>query len=968
MKSSLFVVATLCIAIAGMQSAYGQLYWDIDGAIDGAGGMTPSGIWDSSTPNWNTDSTGGAGVISTWDNTSATFSAGSDATGDYTISVDGTQSVSGIIFDSGSATLNDGILSLTGSPSTIQVDDSVVATINSELQGAGLTKTGTGTLVLNGANSSFTGTITVSNGILAIPSGGPATVLGSVGLLGQTATAANNTVVNNGATVQITGTYNGADQFLIRGDGFNGGGALRKVGADETIYLGLKGVTLNGGSARITSADAGGTLVFRSGNFGRNTTTGPPTLTFDGDGDIRTTAVADGGNWNMAISTSRVVKEGSGTLTLGGISSWTGGTTIKGGVVSFSADTTGSGSQQLGVIATDLTLNYDEDNIILDGGTLRSANTGTINTHNNRGMQIGVNGGTVDVPNSAAITVWTSTIKATPDALSAGTATLTKTGPGELRYNANATHTRNETDYTHLVVQQGLFRLGNVTGANTELGFGGAPSVPTDNAITLDGGAIGASFGVTLHDNRGITVAAGGGTINGSSGTLTMPATSATKLTGAGPLTITGNTGNGLILNAPLSDFSGDLIVNGLFTMGANVSLNVESLSGNASGLGRITVASNQMLTFGSDDSSTSYNGRIAGAGGFTKTGAGTFTIATENYTNTGPTIINGGVILLNDSLAGLGNSSTVTVDTGATFQMDAINDTIGALAGSGTVSRTTGNLTLAAASGDTTFDGQITGTGTLTKSGGAIQRLSGANSFGDVTVSGGSLILNGANTTGAVAVNSGTLGGNGSVTGSIAVNSGGHLAPGESAGKLTAAGATFAAGSFFDIELGGLTPITEHDQFALTGGATIDGGTLALSLINGFMPSLGNSFEILTATGGVMKNVDFTIDATNAPAPDGTAWQVNYGLDSVLLSLVEAGLPGDFNLDMVVDAADYVVWRKDPGSHGGPAGYDLWRANFGNPSGSGSGLSDGGSVPEPAAGLLLVLAAGSLTGWRRRR
>jgi hypothetical protein len=50
------------------------------------------------------------------------------------------------------------------------------------------------------------------------------------------------------------------------------------------------------------------------------------------------------------------------------------------------------------------------------------------------------------------------------------------------------------------------------------------------------------------------------------------------------------------------------------------------------------------------------------------------------------------------------------------------------------------------------------------------------------------------------------------------------------------------------------------------------------------------------------------------------------------------SGLPenslGDFNGDGAVDAADYVVWRKTDGS---PAGYVLWRANFGRTVGAAS-------------------------------
>jgi hypothetical protein len=74
----------------------------------------------------------------------------------------------------------------------------------------------------------------------------------------------------------------------------------------------------------------------------------------------------------------------------------------------------------------------------------------------------------------------------------------------------------------------------------------------------------------------------------------------------------------------------------------------------------------------------------------------------------------------------------------------------------------------------------------------------------------------------------------------------------------------------------------------------------------------------------------------------------------------------GDYNSNGVVDAADYVLWRRTQSdlflgagyaADGNEDGYvddqdyDLWRAAFGNGGhGSGSGLSPSNSVPEPAS------------------
>ncbi len=77
-------------------------------------------------------------------------------------------------------------------------------------------------------------------------------------------------------------------------------------------------------------------------------------------------------------------------------------------------------------------------------------------------------------------------------------------------------------------------------------------------------------------------------------------------------------------------------------------------------------------------------------------------------------------------------------------------------------------------------------------------------------------------------------------------------------------------------------------------------------------------------------------------------------------------GVAGDYNADGVVDAADYVVWRKDPTAFGGdPDGYNTWRTNFGRASGPGSGLG-AGSVPEPVSWLLAVLLVSAVIALKR--
>src|SRR5262249_4123262 len=75
-----------------------------------------------------------------------------------------------------------------------------------------------------------------------------------------------------------------------------------------------------------------------------------------------------------------------------------------------------------------------------------------------------------------------------------------------------------------------------------------------------------------------------------------------------------------------------------------------------------------------------------------------------------------------------------------------------------------------------------------------------------------------------------------------------GQVQPGGAgaAGTLTVTGNyTQTATGVLDIELGGTAP-GQCDVFAVGGLATLD-GTMNVTLINGFNPSLGDAFKVLT-------------------------------------------------------------------------------------------------------------------------
>ncbi len=88
-------------------------------------------------------------------------------------------------------------------------------------------------------------------------------------------------------------------------------------------------------------------------------------------------------------------------------------------------------------------------------------------------------------------------------------------------------------------------------------------------------------------------------------------------------------------------------------------------------------------------------------------------------------------------------------------------------------------------------------------------------------------------------------------------------------------------------------------------------------------------------------------------------------------------GIPGDYNGNGSVDAADYVVWRKNVGTNNtlpnnslaGPIGtqhYNQWRQNFGRTGGGGLGAV--AAVPEAGTVVYLVTAGVCAIGIHRKR
>lgn len=528
-----------------------------------------------------------------------------------------------------------------------------------------------------------------------------------------------------------------------------------------------------------------------------------------------------------------------------------------------------------------------------------------------------------------------------------------------------------------------FFDLDTATFADT---FGPASTAVTNSTVTL---------------NTTVTPIA----VNVNNSAVNYSITGSGKITGGSTFT---KTGTGSLILQTANDFTGAASLqggtvdigtfNGALGTGALTLQDTKlmaSITGSTSlGLtnSSMTIAGNSTIqvdgTAGTPLALVPYSG--SGTLNLTTTVTGKLIDISTNTAFTGPlnigadgVLATGLVVRFNGASSSVA-SSPVTLTVGATIRDRATSAqtiSLGSLAGdsSAFVGGYQGGSTAAAKTWQigalntsTTFAGTITnGAGSssttavtnILKVGTGVLTLTGASDYaGTTTVNAGTLLVNGSHTpntatTGAsfgyTVDSGGTLGGTGTIGNAvtpvnvpITVNAGGTLAPGASIGTLSVIGdVSFAdSTSIFKVETDGTS--STSDLLAITGNLTLNGTSLSASLLAGTLPS--GPFTIATYTG--------TLTGTFT-APSGIA--VNYGTGTnsqITMTINSLSLDGDYNGNGKVDGADYVVWRKDPASHGGAAGYNTWRSNFGASAGAGVGISNA-SVPEPA-GWILALAA----------
>jgi hypothetical protein len=163
----------------------------------------------------------------------------------------------------------------------------------------------------------------------------------------------------------------------------------------------------------------------------------------------------------------------------------------------------------------------------------------------------------------------------------------------------------------------------------------------------------------------------------------------------------------------------------------------------------------------------------------------------------------------------------------------------------------------------------------------------------------------------------------------------------------------TQTASGALQVEVASLTNVGKLNS---TGSATL-AGQLGVLLGSGFMPAFSDIFTILDAASlsGTFQNVSNGQRLDTLGAEGSFLVTYNGGAGTVVLSnYLAAALPGDFNGDNKVDAADYVIWRKNGLAQ---EAYNTWRTHFGEALGIGAGASATSVIPEPTSFVLLILA-----------
>ena len=690
------------------------------------------------------------------------------------------------------------------------------STISQGITGTGaLTKAGSGTLVLNGANSYAGGTV-INGGVVRVSNDGNlGATSGGVTFNGGTLQLNSSFDINAGRALTVNaagGTIDTQGFQSTVSQGITGAGALTKAGSGT---LTLTGANSYGGGTTI----AGGTLQLGNGG-----TTGSITGNVTNNGTLvfnRSDAISFDG----LISGSGAVQQiGSGVTTLTGANSYTGPTTVGAGTLIV------NGNQTAATGDTTVSAGATIGGTGVIGGSMTVANGGTLAPGN-----VGTTPGTLTINGAVALNDTTN-----------------------LNYNFGQANVaggpfNDLTNVAGSIVLDGKLNVNLTPGGSFDPGvyriinYGGALQNNGLDIASLPPGTPPGTFfvqtsvaqQVNLVNTAGLQLTfwdvgpKNNGAVNGGTGTwqnagatdnwadqsgaVNAPwADSGFAVFMATPGTVTVDNGNGAVRAAGMQFASDGYVIQGdtLTLVGAPNSI--------------IKVGDG---TTGGAAYTATINAVLAGATQLVKTDLGTLVLNGAN-TYTGGTAINGGTLQVSSD-GNLGAAAGGLSIDGGTLRLGASFN----LNGGRAITLNAGGGTVDTQGFQTTVSQGITGAGALTKTGTGTLVLTGANSYGGgTTISAGTLQLGDGGTSGSIAgdvTNSATLAFNRSDTATFA-------------GVISGTGAVQQNGA-------GTTVLTAANSY--TGGTTINAGTL----------QLGNGGASGSITGDVINNSTLAFNRSDA-------------------------------------------------------------------------------------------------------
>jgi len=742
------------------------------------------------------------------------------------VALDQDRTVGVLLFDSTNGYILSGANTLTlqapvGSPAGITVNSgthtiTTAVTLASNLGFSGSNGTqliisgnvsgGSNNLTVAGGNLTLAGNntyanTTISSGTLQIGNGGTSGNLGS-----GTATDNSSLVFNRSDAVNLA-------------TGIAGTGALIQAGPGQLTLTGSNSysgaTTVSSGTLQIGN---GGTVGSIGATSGVSVASGA-TLVFN-----RTDSY--GGSFTPAISGSGGVVLATGTLTLTGNNSNSGGTTVNAGILNI-----GSGSTvgTLGAANSPVTINGASLNFAQSTNSTNAAFANNFTFNNGSIVSTSVDG-KYTLGSGAANTSGTNTIAVN------GVTTFEGLWDDKPMFLGGIVTGTGAISVQRYITGAGVNRVWGLNFLNNSNTYGGA--ITTTGTYSTGGGGIVVGGSSALQYASVVNNTTFGGA-NGAGIVFNVTAATLGSLAGSGNMILTANT---------------------------DVSSGLPNVSGGA-------VA----LTVGGNGANTAYSGVMSGSGSLTKAGSGAMTLTGSN-TYSGATAVNSGTLQLGDgaTLGAISGSSAISGSTGATLVFNRSDAVTIANAISGDLNFTQ------LGSGTTTLSGSTlaSGSGTGTVANGRLVIANSAFMPQSMVINAGAtleLSVTGANPGihGSIISGSGTL-----------VKSG---TGGDSVGYAYASGSTFiamAAGGLIDVQAGSLSVSTNGRGFwtnnlgslNIATGATVSGAEGSLFV------------DALTGSGTLQEVTGFTSNETLGVANGSGTFSGNISTGNGTINIAKVG------------------------------------------------------------------------------